>query len=80
MSIEEIIAQFEKKLGNDDFFSPSQLVKAGVFGSKTSCRNALIKGTFPCLKISPGRTLIPRASIIAYLRNSFYAAKKDHRK
>jgi len=74
MNQESIIDKFAEKLDGKDFVQANALVKAGVFGSSTAVRNALKKGTFPSLRVSSHRTLIPTAAVIEYLRNSLQGA------
>lgn len=68
-----IIEKFESKLGSEDFVSPAKLVNCGMYGSRAAVRNALDKGVFPFLKVSSHRVLIPRESVLEYLRKSLHA-------
>lgn len=70
MSPENIIAKFIDKIGNEDFVQPKDLVNIGLFGSSASVRDALNKGVFSFLKVSPHRILISTDSVVNHLRTS----------
>lgn len=67
MSVSKLIQEFERRLGDSDFVSPSLLVQIGVFGSLTAMHNALRKGLIPHIRISRNRVLIPRQSVVDHL-------------
>lgn len=71
---EEIVQQLISRLGNDEFVSATDLFHKGIFGSRSSLRQALINGTFPLVKISQNRTLIPRQAVEDFIRNGFREA------
>ena len=73
---ETIVQKIADKLGTEDFISPGDLVRCGIFGSSTACRNFLRRGTIPSLRISQHRVLIPRDAVIQFLQNSLCAPAK----
>lgn len=67
---QEIVQKFEKKLGDDEFVTPGLLIKIGLYGSHTALAKALANGTFPSLKVSPNRTLIPKSAVLEHIRKN----------
>lgn len=69
MSQEKILRKFEALLGDNDFISPSRLVSAGIYGSHTALRNAMLNGDLPSVRVSAHRTLIPRDAVLDLLKS-----------
>lgn len=57
-----------KQLGERHFYTIRDLKTLGVFGTMYAARKALKSGQLTYLKISPRRTVIPRAVLLDYIR------------
>jgi hypothetical protein len=80
LPIDALVEELNKKLGDKQFYSLRELTSVGFFGSLPAARIALLKGQFPYIKISPRRRVIPRSSIIEFLRNSITSKDSEHGK
>ena len=75
LHIDSLIEELNRKLGDKPFYSLRELISAGFFGSMPAARRALLKGCLPYVKISPRRSVIPRSSIIEFLRKNVTSAE-----
>jgi hypothetical protein len=65
-----IVEELKKELGDRHFFTIDDLYILGVFGTKYAARMALKNGKLAYVKVSPRRSVIPRAALLEYLRNN----------
>lgn len=72
-----LIEELNQKLGDRPFYTISELVSTGFFGSKPSARAFLREGRLTFIKISPRRLVIPRLVVLEYLRNNMSENKEE---
>ncbi len=65
-----LIEELNQKLGDRPFYTISELVSTGFFGSKPGARALLKEGRLTFIKISPRRLVIPRSVVLEFLRNN----------
>lgn len=65
-----LIEELTKELGDRHFYTIHDLTEVGFFGTKQAARKALKNGKLAYVKISPRRSVIPRAALLDYLRNN----------
>lgn len=65
--MDELIKRLEKLMGSRQFFTPMELVKMGIYGSKSSVWRAVHLGHIEAVQISDRRWVILKESIIAHL-------------
>lgn len=68
--MELLIDELNLKLGDRPFYTISELVSTGIFGSKPGARALLQEGRLTYIKISPRRLVIPRHVVLEFLRNN----------
>jgi hypothetical protein len=69
-STESLIKELDTFLGNKPYFTGTQLIEIGLFGSASAVTSALKKGLLPSIKISPKRTIVPRSAVVKYFREN----------
>ncbi len=67
---DSLIQELVTRLGDKEFYSVSELVTIGFFGSKPGARLALRQGALTFIRISPRRIAIPKQALIAFLRDN----------
>jgi hypothetical protein len=67
---EALLKAFEVQLGDSFFITVRQLVDYGFYGSLSSARQALLQGQLPIVRVSKRRILVPRPSLIEFLRQN----------
>lgn len=65
---DKLLDRFEKLMGSRQFFTPPELVKMGIYGSKSAVWRAVRLGDIEALKISDRRRVILKESIIKHVR------------
>ena len=68
--MELLIDELNLKLGDRPFYTISELVSTGIFGSKPGARALLQDGRLTYIKISPRRLVIARHVVLEFLRNN----------
>lgn len=68
--IHTLIEEIDTKIGNTPFYTLPQLVEVNLFGSMLSARDALKNGKISFIRISSRRSVIPRASLLEYLKTN----------
>jgi hypothetical protein len=66
--VDGLVNELNDKIGDRTFFTLSELVLFGLFGSLQAARHALRDGLLPSVRISQRRCVIPRAALINYIR------------
>ena len=64
----EFIDRFNRLLGHRQFFSSKDLVKLGIFGSKSSVWRAVKLGYIEAIWIGDRRRVILKDSVIEHIR------------
>lgn len=59
--------KLEKCLGSKQFFTPYDLLKLGVFGSKTAIYRCMSNGELPFVHITPMRKVIMRNDLVEFM-------------
>ena len=77
MSIDSIIEETEKHLGEAAFIPASKLIDLGFYGSSTSLSNAIKNGSLPAIKISEHRFVVPRSAIAHIIRKNFCSQSQE---
>lgn len=62
--------ELNEKIGDRAFFTLSELVSIGLFGTVQTARYALAEGDLPFIRISERRCVIPRAALLDYVRKN----------
>lgn len=65
-----LVKEFIQLLGDKPYFTISQLIEIGLFGSASAASAALKRKTLPAIKMSPKRTVIPRSAVIEYFQKN----------
>lgn len=65
----DLIDRVEKLMGPRQFFTVAELVKMGIFGSKSSAWYSVHQGHIEAIQISDRRWVILKESIIKHLRD-----------
>lgn len=68
--METLVEELNIKLGDRPFYTLRELTSIGFFGSMPAARLALKQGRLTFVKISPRRFVIPRSSVLEYLREN----------
>lgn len=68
MDSKDLITKVEKLMGPREFFTPPQLVKMGIFGSKSGVWRAVHLKHIDAIQISDRRWVIMKESIIKHLK------------
>lgn len=76
------IKTIENSLKGRDYYTPAQLIKLGIYGSKTGVHKAIAKGEIESIYISERRVLILKDSILKHLKklNEFDDGTEEQRK
>lgn len=61
-----LIQEFADQLDDKPYFTISELIKLGVFGSSSGANKALKNGLIPFIKVSEKRKVVPRKSVIDF--------------
>jgi hypothetical protein len=69
-----IVEYLIDRLGSEEFLPATKLIHVGIFGSRGALRRAILNKTFPLVRISTGRTLIPRQAVEDFIRERFEEA------
>lgn len=64
----QLVEELNKKLGDQPFYTLRQLTSIGFFGTTSAARKALKSGKLAFVKISPRRCVVPRNTLLDYLR------------
>lgn len=65
-----LIQEFADQLDTKPYFTISELIKLGVFGSSGSANKALKNGLIPFINVSKNRKVVPRKSVIEFFRKN----------
>lgn len=68
MQHDNLIARLENLMGPREFFTPPELVKMGIYGSKSSVWRAVHLKQIEAVQISDRRWVILKESIIDHLK------------
>ena len=69
--LDELLLQFSRLMGPRQFFAPHELVKMGIYGSKSSVWYAVHHGHIEAMQISDRRWVIMKDSILKHLRERY---------
>lgn len=67
----DLIDRVEKLMGPRHFFTPPELVKMGIFGSKSSAWRAIRLGYVEAIQTQDRRWVILKESIIKHLKERY---------
>jgi hypothetical protein len=70
--MDSLVEELNEKLGNRPFYTLTELVSIGFFGSMTGARAFLRLGRLPHIKISPRRCVIAREHVIVFIKENFH--------
>jgi hypothetical protein len=73
--MEGLVKELNEKIGDRAFFTLSELVSLGLFGTVQTARKALVDGELPFIRVSQRRCVIPRTSLLDYI-NKHLVKKK----
>lgn len=59
------------------FTTPARLFEMGMFRSHAKALEAIKGGLLPSVRVSPNRTLIPKAAVVRFFRDSLIASMKN---
>jgi hypothetical protein len=62
--------EIAERLGEKLFFSTSEIVESGLFGSQSGILQALNKGVLPFIRVSNRRFVIRREDLINYIEKN----------
>ena len=67
--MDELITRLERLMGPRQFFTPPDLVKMGIYGSKSSVWRAVHLGYIEAIQISDRRWVILKESVIKHVKD-----------
>lgn len=68
-----LIQEFEKLLGDGNFFNVAALVRIGFFGSAPAGTAALNRGDLPYIRVGRKRRIVPRSALLKYFSENLKA-------
>lgn len=74
-----LVKELNAKIGDRAFFTLSELVSIGLFGTVQTARHALKGGEIPFIRMSQRRCVIPRAALLDYIHNNL-SSLEEHQK
>ena len=72
----DLLSRFEHLMGPRQYFTPPELVRMGIYGSKSSVWRAVHLGHIEAVQISDRRWVIMKDSIIKHLNDRQTASQK----
>lgn len=73
----DLIDRLNNLMGSRQFFTPPELVKMGIYGSKSSVWRAVHLGHIEAIQISDRRWVILKESIVNHARERRSSGRRD---
>lgn len=74
---DSLVQELDNLLEKKPYFTLSQLIELGLFGSNSAASTALKRGLLPSIKISPKRTVIPRSAVLDYFKANLVRSNQN---
>ena len=75
--IDNLVQEFDELLGKKPYFTLTQLIELGLFGSSAAAATALKRGILPCIKMGPKRTVIPRSAVLGFFKENLMQGTRN---
>lgn len=67
---DSLVKEFDELLPKAPYFSISELIELGLFGSSAAANAAIKRKVIPSIRMSPKRTVVPRSAVLDYFRKN----------